>query len=99
MHANTSYTFNKGELIIGNSSGAKGTVVFSNSTHVFVSGDKYFQDGEYVANSSGSLVTTITINTLGDIYTKDIRPLYVQNINNVNRSNTQTESFKLIIQV
>jgi hypothetical protein len=99
LDANVSYTFTKGEAVYGANSGARGTVVFSNSSHVFLTGDKYFQDGEYLANSSGSLLSTITINTLGDIYAKDVRPLYVQNINNVNRSNTQTESFKLIIQV
>jgi hypothetical protein len=99
LHANASYTFTKGETVVGANSGARGTVVSSNSTHVYITGDKFFQDGEYVANSAGSLVSTITINTLGDIYTKDIRPLYVQNINNVNRSDIQTESFKLVIQI
>ena len=58
-----------------------------------------FVDGEGVANGAGVLVANITINTLGDIYATDIKPLYVQNINNVNRSNTQTESFKLVIQI
>ena len=99
LKANVYYTFTEGETITGVTSGAHGIVVFANSSQVFLTGDKDFTDGEYVANSSGSIVTTITINTRGDIYTKDIRPLYVQNINNVNRSNTQTESFKLVFQI
>ena len=43
--------------------------------------------------------SNISINTLGDLYVKDLKPIYVQNINNINRSGDQTESFKLIIQV
>ena len=94
-----SFTFNYGETITGLTSKAKGTVVFSNSSQVFIAGDKSFIDGEGVANSGGVLAANITINTLGSIYATDIKPLYVQNINNVNRSDTQTESFKLVIQI
>jgi hypothetical protein len=94
-----SYTFSVGEVVTGVTSNSKGTVVFSNSTQVFLTGDKSFTDGEGVANGAGSYVANISINTLGSIYTTDIKPLYVQNINNVNRSNTQTESFKLVIQI
>jgi hypothetical protein len=101
MSANVSpsYTFNVGETVTGLTSKAKGTVAFSNSSQVFLTGDKFFINGEGVANGAGVLVANITINTLGDIYATDIKPLYVQNINNVNRSNTQTESFKLVIQI
>jgi len=97
--ANVSYTFIKEEIVTGVTSGAKGVVVFANSTQVWMAGDKHFMNGETVANSGGSVVSTITISSIGDIYTKDLKPMYSQNINNVNRSNTQTESFKLIIQV
>ena len=97
--ANVSYTFNKEEIVTGQTTGAKAIVVFANSTQVWMVGDKHFANGESVANSGGSVVSTITVNSIGDIYTKDLKPLYSQNINNVNRSNTQTESFKLIIQV
>ena len=93
-----SYTFSKGEVITGNTSGSRGTVVFSNSTVVYLSGDKSFIDGEYVANSSGSSVTTIAIQEVGDIFTKDLKPLYVENINNTNRNDEQTESFRLTIK-
>ena len=94
-----SFTFTKGETVTGLTSGSKGTVVFSNSSQVYLTGDKSFITGEAIANSAGYNVTSMTINTLGSIYTNDLKPLYVQNINNVNRSNTQTESFKIVIQV
>lgn len=93
------YTFSKEEIVTGQTSGAKGVVAFSNSTVVWLSGDTHWVSGEQVANSAGSVVSTITIQSVGNVYSKDMKPLYVQNINNVNRLNTQTESFKLIIQV
>jgi hypothetical protein len=101
LEANLSsgYVFSVGESLSGVTSGAKGTVVFSNSTILRITGDKNFSNGEYIANSSGSSIGTININSLGNIYAKDVIPLYYENINNVTRSNTQTESFKIIIQV
>lgn len=93
-----SYTFTVGDVVFGANSKARGIVAFSNSSQTFISGDKDFEDGEGVYTTSANL-TYISIQSRGDIYTKDINPLYVQNINNVNRSNTQTESFKLILQV
>lgn len=93
------YTFLKGEQVVGQTSGARGIVTFSNSSVVWLSGDTHWASGEQVANSGGSVVSTITIQSIGNVYSKDLKPLYMQNINNVNRANTQTESFKLIIQV
>lgn len=97
----TSYTFLKGETVTGLSSGAKGIVVFSNTSQVFMVGDKHFINGESVANNAGNFVTNITFNanSVGDIYTKDVKPFYIENINNVNRADTQTEIFKLIIEI
>jgi hypothetical protein len=94
-----SFVFTTSEVVTGSNSGAKGIVVFSNTSQVILVGDKNFEDGELLANSSGSLVTSIAIQSIGDIYTKDVKPLYVQNINNVNRLDNQTESFKLVIKV
>lgn len=101
MSANISpsYLFNAGEAVIGTNSAARGTVVFSNTTQVHLAGDKYFINGETIANSSGIVVGSITINHVGDLYTKDIKPIYVDNINNVNRSDTQTEVFKLTVEI
>jgi hypothetical protein len=92
-----SATFTVGELVTGNTSGAKGYVAFSNSTTLMLTGDKDFSNGEYITSSNGSLSTAITISTLGDIYTKSINPLYVQNTDNIQRSNTQNEAFKIVI--
>lgn len=95
----TPYTFTLGDTVTGLTSNAKGIVVFSNTSQVYLVGDKNFANNEYLANSSGSTTTTINIDTIGDIYTKDLRPIYVQNINNITRSNSQTESYKLVIKI
>lgn len=94
-----SYTFSLGETVKGLSSGALGSVVFSNTTQVHLSGDKYFIENEGVANSSGIAVGNISIVSVGSIYQKDIKPIYIENINNINRSNTQTETYKLTIEL
>jgi hypothetical protein len=91
-------TFTVGSLVTGNTSGAKGVVVFSNTSQLYLTGDKHFIDGEYIKNSSNVSVTSITINEVGDIYTKNLKPIYVENINNINRSDEQSEEFKLIIK-
>lgn len=94
-----SYTFTKGQTIIGANSQARGVVVFSNSTQVFITGDQTFKDGEYVKNTSGTQLTVIEIKNSPDVYTKDLKPIYVENINNINRSDIQTESYKLIVEI
>jgi hypothetical protein len=73
--------------------------VFSNTTQLYLTGDSNFSNGEFVKSSNNSVSAQIDIKELGDLYIKNQRPLYIENINNVNRSNTQTESFKLIIQI
>lgn len=98
-NVNTLTTFANGDFVVGNTSGAVGTVVFSNSSQLYLTGDTHFSNGEYVVSSNGSITAQIDIKEIGDLYIKNLRPLYIQNINNVNRSNTQTESFKLIIQI
>lgn len=94
-----SYVFSLGELIKGETSGSLGSVVFSNTTQVHISGDKTFIDGESLVDSAGSVVGSITISYVGSIYQKDIKPIYVENINNVNRSNNQTETYKLTLEL
>jgi hypothetical protein len=93
-----SMTYTVGTTVVGNTSGAKGTVAFSNSSTLYLVGDKTFSNGEYVYDSSNNQ-TQITINTLGDIYTKDLLPLYIQNIADIARSNSHTETFKIVIQI
>lgn len=94
-----STTFTPGDFVLGVNSGARGIVVFSNTTQVHISGDKYFINNEGLANASGSYVCNIAISHVGDVYTKDLKPIYIDNINNVNRANTQTEVFKLTIEI
>lgn len=95
---NTGFDFNLEDVIYGESSGAKGIISFVNTTAMYVFGDRSFEDGERITYEDGTPTLNITIDSEGAIYTKDIRPLYVQNINTVERSNTQNESFKLIVE-
>lgn len=99
VNVSPSYTFTKGETVIGSNSGSRGVIVFSNSTQAYISCDQTLIEGEYVSNTAGVDLTTISIQTTPDIYTKDLKPIYVENINNINRSNTQTETYKLIIEI
>jgi hypothetical protein len=92
-------SLNNGDVVIGVTSGARGKVAFANSTQLQLTGDKYFIDGESIANSAGVTLATISINQLGAIYTKDLKPIYVDNINNVERANNQTETYKLTIEI
>jgi len=94
-----SVTFNVGEQITGDTSGARATVLFSNSTVVHLVGDQNFSNNETVSNSTSNSVTTIEISSKADVYYKDLIPLYIQNINNVNRSANQSEKYKLIIKL
>lgn len=94
----TTGTFNVGDIVVGSTTNATGIIAFVNTDTIFISGDKNFSNGEYITNDSG-VTSVLTINTLGDIYAKDLEPIYVQNLIDVQRSNTQLESYKLIIQV
>lgn len=96
-NVNPSTTFTPGDFIKGQTSGAGAIVAFSNSTQIFLAGDKSFANGETIVSGANS--TTIDIQSIGDLYTKDMMPIYVQNITDVTRSNTQSETFKVIIDV
>lgn len=91
--------FDVGDTVIGQTSNALGIVAFSNSTVVHLVGDKKFSNSETVVSSNGAVSTTLSINTLGNIYTKDLIPIYIKNVSNIERSNTQTETFKIVIQI
>jgi hypothetical protein len=92
-------TFDIGETVKGQTSMARGTVAFSNSSVVYLTGDKTFANGEYVTSSNTNQTTQISINTRGDIYTKDLKPLYVDNISDVTRNPSLAEVFKLVVQL
>ena len=100
-----SVTYSVGDTITGANSGSVGTIAFANSSVIYITGQKKFLPSEVITNQN-KVTTTITINTdasntyiTGSIYTKDVQPLYIQNIDDVKRSNSQTENYKLIIQV
>ena len=93
-----SATFTVGDTVTGNTSGAVGQVAFSNSSTIMLTGDKDFANGEYITSSNGDVTTALTITTRGDIYAKSINPIYVQNTDNIQRSNTQNEAFKIIVK-
>ena len=96
----TTIAFNLGDQLYGQTSNALGTVAFSNSTTVYLTGDKYFENNEIIISTSNSLMfSTFNINSYGNLYTKYLTPLYISNIPNINRSNTSTETFKLVVEL
>lgn len=93
-------TFTVGDTVIGTNSGAVGTVAYSNTSVLYLSGDKDFVNGEMIISQTNiNLSAELIINTRGDIYSKGLEPLYIQNLSDVQRSNSQTESYKLVIQI
>jgi len=90
-------TFVNAAVISGSSSGANGVVAFSNSTILYIVGDKDFSNGETVTSSN--LSSSISITTLGDLYAKELNALYVQNIDDITRTSSQTETYKVIIKI
>lgn len=92
-----STSFVNGAYISGNTSLANGIVAMSNGSVLYIAGDKGFSNGEVVTSNGQS--ANITITTLGDIYTKDQLPLYIQNTDNIVRSSSQAETFKIVITV
>lgn len=93
-------SFTTSDIITGQTSGAKAKIMFANSSAAQLVGDRNFINGETVIDSSNNTSTiSNTSISLTDIYTKDLYPLYVQNIDTTERANAQVESFKIIIQV
>lgn len=97
LDGSVSLTFQLGERVVGANSGAAGKVVFANSSTVYLIGDKYFINGETIVAANGA-TTSLVINSRPDVYSKDLLPMYIQNINSINRLDTQSESYSLIIQ-
>lgn len=96
---NVNQTAITGQTVIGTTSKSRGVVVIANSSKMSIVGDQTYQDGENVAYSNGVVISRIGVDKRSDVYAKDIFPMYVQNINKVARSNTQTEQFKLVVQL
>ena len=94
-----SVTIANNDTVIGQSSGAVGLVVTANSTVIKLAGDKSFTNNETIVSSNGTVTTTLSFTSRGNIYVDDLTPIYYQNIDNVTRSASQSETFKLVIQV
>lgn len=92
-------TFTIGEKIIGQSSLAEGLVFHSNSSVIWMTGDKNFSNNELIVGVTSNNSCNISINTKGDIYNKNIDIIYLHNIPKVERTTTQTETFKFMIGV
>jgi hypothetical protein len=89
----------KDSFVVGETSGAKGKVVFCNTSQIYLVGDKHFVNNEVIVEEGGTVNTYINITHRGDIYAKDFRPIYVENVNDIERSDDQSETFKIIIRV
>lgn len=88
----------KDTIVIGQTSGAKGKVVFCNTSQIYLVGDKHFINNEEILHVDTSATANINITHRGDIYAKDFRPIYVENVNDIERADDQSETFKIIIR-
>jgi hypothetical protein len=96
------YVFANNQQIIGANTQSVGVIVSQpNSTYITWVGDYTFKTLEQILDplSNNIPVTTINIVKTPQVYLKDQYPLYVQNINNVTRSNSQSETYRLVIQL
>jgi len=91
--------FPVGTIVQGQTSGAYGMVALSNSQAVWLTGDKTFSAGEVVASLDGMIEATVDVTYLGALYARDLRPIYVQNINTVTRTATTSEAYRLVISI
>lgn len=91
--------FEDGETVIGTSSLAEAIVFHSNSSSLWLTGDKHFSNNEIIVGQTSGLSTAININTIGDIYSKKLDILYYHNIPMINRSISQKETYKILIAV
>ena len=92
-------SFNANEIVTGQDSGAVGIIAYQDGDEIALIGDKHFTNNELIISSNGSLSTTLTINTHGQIYTADLWPLYTQNVEDVSRANNTSETYKIVIRI
>lgn len=90
-------TYNVGEQLQGDNTRALGTVAYSNDSVTFLIGDKSFANSEVIRSLSSNVVTAISkVNTYGDIKPGSSDVLYFNNTVQVPRSNTTSETVKII---
>jgi hypothetical protein len=89
--------FPVGEQVQADLTGALGTVAYSNSSVTFLIGDKSFSNTDVIRSLTSNVVTAIAaVNTYGDIKAGSSDILYFNNTVPVPRSNTTTETVKII---
>lgn len=93
-----SMVYSVGTTITGANSGAKGVVAFSNTTQIGLVGDLGWVDGETISNAIGNS-TVIDVKSVPDVFHPVITPMFVQNIDNVDRSASGNEGFKFLISL
>lgn len=71
----------------------------SNNTNIFVS-DKFgvFNNSNTIIGNTSSASATITAQWPGDLVPNSGRVIYIENIEPITRSSTQTETFKIIVE-
>lgn len=99
VSGNVGATYTVGSAVFGANSKARAIVSAANSTYISLIGDYNFINGEMLTSSNGNPISTITIQDRPDIFSKDLFPIYINNINNTTRSNTQVETHKLVIKL
>ena len=87
------------DIITGQTTSARGTVVHSNSTILMMTGDRNFANSEIITNQDGTPTSISSIITKGDIEPNSSQILYINNTTPVERANTSSETVKLIIQL
>jgi hypothetical protein len=94
--------FGVGEVLVGSTSGAQGSVIFSNTSLLMMVGDKDFVTTETITSQNTATFTSIsTITDAGDLGFDSNSPdiLYINNNTLTPRSNTTSETIKLIFKV
>lgn len=91
--------FANNDVVTGQTTDAKGIVTYLSNDEIYIVGDNHFSNNETIVSSNGTVSTVFTINTHGSIYTKDLYPLYTQEISDVVRSDHQSETVRIIINL
>lgn len=91
--------FDKNEIVNGDTSGARGVVIHSNTSVLMMVGDKTFANSESITSETGKHASISTILSYGDIDQSSSTILYINNTTPIERANTETETVQLIVQL
>lgn len=94
----TNGSFSSGDNVVGETSGAKGTVYTANSTVTKVVGvSGTFANGEFLTCNSTNETSQITHVAERDVDKNSGQVVYYSNFEPINRSNTSSENVRLVI--